>query len=35
MEQALLAIAPVGISANVIIPFIPVVAVLIGALIAL
>ena len=35
MEQALLAIAPVRISANVIIPFIPVVAVLVGALIAL
>ena len=35
MEQALLAIAPVRFSANVIIPFIPVVAVLVGALIAL
>ena len=32
MEQALQAIAPVELSANVVIPFIPVVAVLIGAL---
>ena len=35
VEQALQAIAPVELSANVVIPFIPVVAVLIGALIAL
>ena len=35
MEQSLLANAQAGLSANVVIPFIPVVAVLIGALIAL